>query len=62
MRMTEDQYHHHNDMMEGICLTCGAVRGCCEPDARHYPCEECEESNVFGVEELMLMGKITLID
>ena len=26
----------------------------CEPDAEHYPCESCGESEVFGAEELMI--------
>ena len=39
----------------GFCLSCGAERGCCEPDARHYECEECGELQVFGAQELLFM-------
>jgi hypothetical protein len=39
----------------GFCLSCGAERGCCEPDARHYQCEECGARQVFGSQELLFM-------
>ena len=42
----------------GFCISCGASRDCCEPDARNYPCEECGENQVFGAEELLLMGLV----
>lgn len=42
----------------GFCLACGAERGTCEPDARKYPCEECGLNQVYGAEELMLMGRV----
>lgn len=39
----------------GFCLSCGADRDGCEPDARHYECEECGELQVFGAQELLIM-------
>ena len=45
------------DAMEcGICLACGALRDCCEPDARKYRCDECKQSQVYGANEIMMMG------
>lgn len=43
----------------GFCRSCGQ-ESCnyCEPDARNYPCSHCGENEVFGFEELMLMGEI----
>jgi hypothetical protein len=38
----------------GYCLKCGARRGCCEPDARKYPCEKSGEKAVFGAQEILL--------
>lgn len=38
----------------GICLSCGAEREGCEPDARNYECHECGEHRVFGAEEVMM--------
>jgi len=43
----------------GFCLACGALRDCCEPDARQYECEECGEHRVYGAEELIIMGRVT---
>ena len=40
----------------GICIACGEEQGGCEPAARNYECEGCEQPKVFGVEELMVCG------
>jgi hypothetical protein len=40
----------------GFCIACGAEHYGVEPDARNYKCEECEECEVFGAEELLMMG------
>jgi hypothetical protein len=42
----------------GYCLACGAENYGVEPDARRYPCEECEELKVYGAEELLLLGMV----
>jgi hypothetical protein len=39
----------------GICIACGEDRDDCEPDAREYVCDECDEEKVYGAEELLLM-------
>ena len=44
----------------GLCLNCGGERECCEPDARKYPCPDCQELTVYGAEELLVRGRITL--
>ncbi len=59
--MTEEEYHEAREDSLGYCLLCGAERGCCEPDARNYDCEECGHNEVFGVEELMIMGKVEIV-
>jgi DNA-directed RNA polymerase subunit RPC12/RpoP len=43
------------DEYVGFCLQCGAEQGGCEPDARHYECEECGARQVFGAEEILIM-------
>lgn len=58
--MTEEEYLEYEDRMVGLCRNCGAERGCTEPDACNYPCEECGKKAVFGVQELMLRGLIEL--
>lgn len=40
----------------GICLACGNEQDGCEPDARRYECEACGERQVYGAQELLLMG------
>lgn len=38
----------------GICVACGNEQEGCEPDARNYACEACDEMAVFGAMELLL--------
>ncbi len=42
----------------GFCIACGYCQDCCEPDARKYRCVGCDRNEVYGTEELMLMGLI----
>ena len=51
-QMTEDY--------EGLCLACGEQAYGVEPDAENYECENCGENMVYGAEQLLLTGKITL--
>lgn len=40
----------------GFCRACGTDVDGVEPDARHYRCPACGAREVFGAEELALMG------
>jgi hypothetical protein len=40
----------------GFCISCGHEQGGCEPDARKYECEACGERQVYGAQELLMMG------
>jgi len=40
----------------GKCLTCGSTQLGVEPDACNYECESCGALEVYGLEELMIMG------
>ena len=42
----------------GLCLACGDEADGCEPDASEYECEGCGESQVYGVEELLMRGVV----
>ena len=53
-----DEIEEAADEQVGFCLACGATKDCCEPDARHYQCDECGEHKVFGAEELVLEGRV----
>ena len=46
---------------EGYCTQCQAfTRGECEPDAREYLCPDCGGKTVYGAEEAMFMGLLTV--
>jgi hypothetical protein len=46
----------------GFCLACGEEADGVEPDARLFECDACEASAVYGLEELALMGLLTITD
>jgi hypothetical protein len=59
--MTTDEYLESSEENNGVCLACGEIQfGGCEPDARNYLCESCGEHKVFGIEEALMMGRITI--
>ena len=43
------------DESVGFCTACGNEQGGCEPDARRYRCESCDERAVYGAEELLFI-------
>jgi len=60
--MSADEYWELREESAGFCLDCGTEASECEPDAREYTCEECGAAQVFGIEELMMDGKIIITD
>jgi hypothetical protein len=62
IELSEDEYHELNDAYIGFCRGCGAEHDGCEPDARNYPCEECGANAVFGLEELLMMGEVEIME
>jgi len=40
----------------GFCLECGDEASGVEPDARNYNCESCGAKEVYGAQELLIMG------
>jgi hypothetical protein len=42
----------------GFCLNCGEQQGGVEPDAEHYRCEACGHMDVFGAEQILLLGQV----
>jgi len=63
IEMTEDEYRDNVETYSGICLACkDTTFGGVEGDARKYKCESCDENQVYGTEELLIMGKIDIID
>jgi hypothetical protein len=60
--MSSDYYEMLNDDGTGLCTGCGQEAYGVEPDARRYECEYCGLPLVYGVEELLLMGKINITE
>lgn len=59
VKMSVSEYQDHCDENNGICLVCGAIRyGDTEPDAEEYPCEECGEDKVSGMENCLIDGSV----
>ena len=44
----------------GICLQCGKRAEGVEPDARAYRCDHCGKRSVYGIEEAVLMGAVSI--
>ena len=43
----------------GFCLACGTMAEThIEPDARRYHCSACGANEVYGAEELLIMGRV----
>ena len=59
--LTKDEYLAMREDYSGFCTACGAEVCGIEPDARNCICDECDNNSVFGVEELLMMGKIEFI-
>jgi hypothetical protein len=53
MSQLESASHHDR----GYCIGCGTLAESIEPDARGYACTGCKQPQVYGAEELMLMGR-----
>lgn len=62
IKMTVEDYHCNEDNYIGLCLSCGAEKDSCEPDARKYLCDDCGAYEVYGTSELLIMGKIEIIE
>jgi hypothetical protein len=57
-KFTLEQIEEADDQQAGFCIACGAWRDCCEADAGKYTCEECGLNQVYGAQELVLMGRV----
>lgn len=53
---TFDEIRAASDNQQGFCIACGEIADQVEPDARNYICESCGFSEVYGAEELVVMG------
>ena len=53
-------YREYREDYVGLCTSCGAERYQTEPDARNYPCEACGKKDVYGIEDLLVMGMVEI--
>lgn len=61
--MTEGEFSDHSNNSDGGCLGCGKIIfGGVEPDAREYQCDYCGEHKVYGIDELLVMGKVEIFE
>ena len=61
-KITEATFRSLTGEHAGLCVKCMTVSYGVEPDARRYECECCEMKGVYGLEELMLMGLIIIVN
>lgn len=62
IKLTEQEFLASSNEYMGKCLKCGADAYEVEPDARKYRCDECGERAVYGIEELLIMGRIEIVE
>lgn len=60
IELTLDQIEEADNACEGFCASCGHQQPCVEPDAENYECEECGEPEVFGAQQIVLLGKVAV--
>lgn len=59
--ITEEEYLNHTEGYDGICFACGEWQeGGVEPDARNYECGNCGLPKVYGCEEALMLGRVTI--
>lgn len=61
MVLTEAQYHAEAYDYAGYCTSCKQLSYGHEPDARRQECELCGENRVYGLEEAVMMGLVSVI-
>lgn len=60
--MTSEEFSQATSEDEGFCVYCGEIASGVEPDAERYECESCESCGVYGFEQLMIMGAVTITE
>jgi hypothetical protein len=59
--ITAEEYQDHCENYDGVCLACGEFScGGVEPDAENYGCDCCGKNKVYGTEQALLIGMLTI--
>lgn len=59
--MTEADYLQARNMYLGRCIQCGEFCESIEPDCAWERCESCGGATVFGLEELLIRGRVCIV-
>jgi hypothetical protein len=60
IRLTEDEYISGREEYVGYCIKCGDEAFGVEPDARRCFCESCGAPAVYGIEDLLMTGRLDI--
>ena len=58
LEIPESEFRAMVDDSGGLCVACGEEASGVEPDARKLECEGCGRAAVYGLEELLMMGRV----
>jgi hypothetical protein len=61
-KITFEDYHQANECYQGICVACGSFEDCVEPDAEEYACSNCNEYQVYGMDQALMLELIDIVD
>lgn len=59
---TVNEYREYDSENAGFCLKCGALHYGVEPDASKYRCDECDCNAVMGAAEMLIRGKVSILN
>ena len=62
IKLTEDEYKNKENYSIGYCLSCRVEHDSVEPDAENYKCEQCNENKVMGMQNMLIIGLIEIIE
>jgi len=62
IKMTEGEFRALQSAYEGVCIGCGEIRSCTEPDAENYDCEACGENKVVGADIALVTEVIEIVN
>jgi len=61
--LTEEEFREGNEGGLGYCVACGEEReDYTDPDAERCKCESCGQHQVYGLDNLLIMGHIDITE
>jgi predicted RNA-binding Zn-ribbon protein involved in translation (DUF1610 family) len=62
IKLTESEYRESCNYYAGFCIACGQEEHNIEPDAEKYRCSDCGKKQVYGAEQLLLLGLLEIVE